>query len=78
MDVLDLVVVEILLIDSVKTLDVGVTLVLKGCPVKRSSSFDRETIGFGFMDGFSNRGGIPGDFLWNTARSKNEELISNP
>ena len=76
MDVFDFVIVKVLLIDSIKTPDVGVTLVLKGGPVKRGSGFDREAIGFGFMYGFSDRGGIPGDFLWNTARSKDGMSIA--
>ena len=72
-DVLDFVIVEILFIYSIKALDVGVTLVLKGGPVKGGSSFDREAISFGFMDGFSDRGGVPGDFFWDTASSTDEE-----
>ena len=75
-DVFDFIIVEILLVDSVETPDVGVALVLEGRPVKGGSGFDREAIGFGFMDGFGNGSGVPGDFLWDTARSKNIESIA--
>jgi len=66
-EVLDLVVLEVLLVDSIQTLDVGVTLVLEGGPVEGSSLLNREAIGLGFVDGLLDGGGVPGNLLGHTS-----------
>jgi hypothetical protein len=65
-EVFDLVVLQVLLVDSVQALDVGVTLVLEGGPVEGSGLLDGETVGLGLVDGFLDGGGVPGDLLGHT------------
>jgi hypothetical protein len=57
---------QVLLVDSVQALDVGVTLVLEGGPVEGGSFLDGETVGLGLVDGFLDGGGVPGDLLGHT------------
>jgi hypothetical protein len=66
-EVFDLVVLQVLLVNSVQTLDVGVTLVLEGGPVEGSSLLDGETVGLGLVDSFLDGGGVPGDLLGHTS-----------
>jgi hypothetical protein len=61
--VLDLVVVEVLFVDSVQALHVSVTLVLEGGPVKGGGFLDREAVVLGLLDGLGDGGGVPGDLF---------------
>lgn len=67
--VLDLVVDEVSLVDSVESLDVGVALVLECRPVEGGRLLDREAVGLGLVDGLGNGGGVEGDLFGNATGS---------
>lgn len=54
-DVVDMVLLEVALVDSVEALDVGVSLVLQGVPVKSGGSDLGKSVFLGIMNSFSNR-----------------------
>ncbi|KAI6757627.1 hypothetical protein HG531_003452 [Fusarium graminearum] len=56
--VIDLVVVEVSLVNTVQALDVSVTLGLEGGPVEGSCLLDGEAIGFGIVDGLGKGGSV--------------------
>lgn len=66
-EVFDLVILEVLFVNSVQTLHVGVTLVLESGPVEGSGLLDRETICLSFVDGLLDGGGVPGNLLGHTS-----------
>lgn len=69
-EVLNLVIDEVSLVDSVESLDVGIALVLKCRPVEGSCLLDGEAVGLGLVDGLGQGGGVEGDLLGNaTGRS---------
>lgn len=68
MDILDIVLFKVALVDAVQALDVGIALSLERGPVEWCGLFDRETVGFGLVDGLGDGGGVPGYFLWDTSR----------
>ena len=53
-DVFDAVLLQVALIDTVKTLDVGISLVLEGKPVKLCRASLREAVLLGVIDSISN------------------------
>jgi hypothetical protein len=55
-NVIDRILLEVTLVDSVETLNVGISLVLECVPVKSRGCNIRESILLGIMDGLGNRG----------------------
>lgn len=57
-NVFDLVILQVLLVDAIQTLDVGVALVLEGGEIKGGRLADREAVCLGLLDGFGNGCGV--------------------
>lgn len=69
-DVVNRVLLEVSLIDSVEALDVGVSLVLERVPVKGRGGNIRESVLLGIMNGLSNRG-------WYQSGEKKSDMREN-
>lgn len=65
----NLIIPKVLVVYSVKTLDISVTLVLERRPVERCGLFYGEAICFCFVKSLSDGGCVPCDFLGNTSAS---------
>lgn len=65
-NVLNLVIAEITLVDTVKAFDVGIALLLEGSPVEGGCFLEMKAICTGIVEGLPDRSGAPGDLLWDT------------
>lgn len=62
-DVFDFVVVEVPFVDAVKLSYIVVSFAFECLEVEGGGFFDLKAIGCGFVEGFGDGGGVPGDFL---------------
>lgn len=63
MQIFNLVLVQVSLVDTVQSLDVGVPLILKVGPVEARMFLDVEAVGLGLVYRLVDRGSVPGNFL---------------
>lgn len=76
MDVFDLVVVEVLFVDAVKSSDVGVSFVLESLHVEGGGFFDLEAVCSCFMESLGDGRSVPCDFFRYTATARLGTFLS--